>query len=162
MSEFIQSVLSVNWWLSVVVVSLLLNLVSAYLKAPLDAMGGRLSSAWRRRSEAARERLRVAVEHLRADPGAMAAARYEALRLRAKSTWWLVALGIATTLYTSDLFLRAMELVLGTKLPQPEYFAPNARPFFMVLVLLAAVRAMASAFSADDAEVLVRRADSKR
>lgn len=162
MSEFIQTASSVNWWLSVVVVGLPLNLVSSYLKAPLDAMGDRLSSAWKRRSDAAREKLRVAAERLLADPEAMAAARYDALRLRAKSTWWLVFLGIATTLYGSDLYLRAIEAVFGQKLPQPEYFTPDARFFFLLLLLFAAVKAMSSAFSADDAEALIRRAEANR
>lgn len=162
MSEFIQSASSVNWWLSVVVVGLLLNILSSYLKTPLDAMGSRLSSSWRRRSEAAREQHRLAVERLVSDSNAMAAARYEALRLRAKSTWWLVVLAIATTLCVSDLLLRAIEVVLGQKLPQPDYFAPNAKLFFFLLLLFAAVKAMLSAFSADDAEGLVRNAEAKR
>jgi hypothetical protein len=42
MNEFLVNLTSVNWWLGVVAVSLIVNLISAYAKPPLD----RLLSKW--------------------------------------------------------------------------------------------------------------------
>ena len=51
MEKFLLDVLSIYWWASVVIVGLLINLASAYIKAPLDRRIGSASHWWRRRSE---------------------------------------------------------------------------------------------------------------
>jgi hypothetical protein len=162
MTEFLQSTLTVNWWLSVVVVGLLINLLSAYLKAPLDAVGSRFFSFWRRRLEEAEKRWRLDAELLLSNPEEMASARYHALRLRAKSIWWLIAMAGATTVYASDRILRGLEVLFSEKLPDPDFFSSKGRAIFLILLILALIRAMASAMSADDAEERVRRAEAKR
>jgi len=54
MDKFIHGFANVEWWLSVAVTSVLLNLASAYLKIGLDKLGSRLFSVWRNRSERSR------------------------------------------------------------------------------------------------------------
>lgn len=162
MTEFLQSASTVNWWLSVVVVGLLINLLSAYLKVPLDAIGSRFFAFWRRRLEEVERRWKLDVELLLSNPEEMASARYHALRLRAKSIWWLVVAAGATTLYSSDLMLRGLEKLFGEKLPDPEFFSSSGRLIFFFFMILAAIRAIASAMLADDAEDRVRRAEAER
>ena len=51
MDEFANSVSSLSWWLGVVVVGIVLNVVAAYLKPRLDKLFSTMSSSWRNRSE---------------------------------------------------------------------------------------------------------------
>ena len=54
MDEFSKNLSSLSWWLGVVVVGLLLNIASAYLKAPLDRILSAMSTSWNLRSETLR------------------------------------------------------------------------------------------------------------
>src|SRR5687768_1972444 len=58
---------SFYWWMSVVLVGVLINLASAYLKTPLDAILSKVSNRWRLRSEAQRVQRMKAIQALRAD-----------------------------------------------------------------------------------------------
>jgi len=51
MDEFAKILASPYWWLSVVVVGILINLVSAYIKEPIDWLFSHISVAWRTRTE---------------------------------------------------------------------------------------------------------------
>ena len=51
------SLFSMEWWLTVVVLSVALNLVATYLKSPLDRAGASVSTRWaRRNAKRAKER----------------------------------------------------------------------------------------------------------
>jgi hypothetical protein len=50
-----KNLTSLDWWLGVVVVSIVLNLFSAYLKVPLDGFLSRVSKWWDTRNEKARQ-----------------------------------------------------------------------------------------------------------
>lgn len=54
MNEFFRQLQSPAWWVTVVIVGLGVNLISAYLKAPIDVVLSKTSSRWRVRSEVAR------------------------------------------------------------------------------------------------------------
>ena len=49
MEQFLQNIVTVEWWLSVVFVGVLLNVFSNYLIAILNKLASRLSSVWRRK-----------------------------------------------------------------------------------------------------------------
>lgn len=51
MDEFAKTVASPYWWLSIVLVGILINLVSAYIKPVLDRAMSRVSLAWRTRND---------------------------------------------------------------------------------------------------------------
>lgn len=51
MDELWGNLTSPYWWLSVVLVSVLINLASAYLKSAIDRLFSRIFSAWRARSD---------------------------------------------------------------------------------------------------------------
>jgi len=52
MEKFLQDILSGYWWISVVVVGVLINLASAYLKPFLEDRLARVSGYWRNKREA--------------------------------------------------------------------------------------------------------------
>ncbi|HDM8235530.1 TPA: hypothetical protein P0E28_005019 [Vibrio campbellii] len=59
MTEFINDTGTIYWWLSVVVVGILVNVLSSYIKLPFDWVFGKISQKWRDRrekSQAERER----------------------------------------------------------------------------------------------------------
>jgi hypothetical protein len=65
MDELINNVGSLTWWISVVLVGILINLVSAYLKSPLDRALSAVSEQWRARSALAREADEKVIAYLR-------------------------------------------------------------------------------------------------
>lgn len=68
MSEFINNLNSLYWWLSVVIIGILINLTSAYLKNKLDARVTTTSSWWRKRSQIRKETQLRELNKLRDDP----------------------------------------------------------------------------------------------
>ena len=72
------SVFSLEWWLTVVVLSVALNLVAAYLKPHLDRLGGHVSTRWAQRN--ARE---SAERERRIEWGSQSDTTLATLRLRA-------------------------------------------------------------------------------
>lgn len=55
MEEFTKNLSSISWWFGVVAVGLVVNVASAYLKAPLDKILSTISDSWNSRSQRARE-----------------------------------------------------------------------------------------------------------
>ena len=64
MDEFSKSISSLSWWLGVVVVGILLNIISAYLKSPLDRLFSGVSGWWRTRSDVERSKRAAAIAKL--------------------------------------------------------------------------------------------------
>jgi len=67
MTEFLAQLSSPSWWLGIVVVSLLVNLASAYIKSPLDGFLSHLSKKWDERSALARQQRDALVDSLARD-----------------------------------------------------------------------------------------------
>lgn len=55
MEELTKNLSSISWWFGVVAVGLVVNVASAYLKAPLDKFLSTISNSWNSRSQRARE-----------------------------------------------------------------------------------------------------------
>jgi hypothetical protein len=68
MDEFVNALRSPFWWLSVVVVGIAVNLLSAYLKQRLDSRLTAVSSWWERRSALQRGARQKEVEQLASSP----------------------------------------------------------------------------------------------
>ncbi len=64
MKEFLDSLGSISWWLSVVVVGVLVHLVSTYLKSRLDSSLSRRSAKSRERAEAQKVKRQKQIESL--------------------------------------------------------------------------------------------------
>src|SRR5712692_2460018 len=67
MEELARNLGSPSWWVGVVVVGILLNVISAYLKPPIDKALSTVSRSWRIRSVALRARRAKLIEELRAN-----------------------------------------------------------------------------------------------
>ena len=56
------SLFTMEWWLTVVVLSVALNLVAAYLKPRLDQVGGRISTRWAQQNAQRAEKRETRIE----------------------------------------------------------------------------------------------------
>jgi len=68
MGDFIGNLSSLGWWLSVVVVGVLVNYISTRLNPSLDGFFGKLSGKWRSRSLKQRQRWQGIVDRLIVNP----------------------------------------------------------------------------------------------
>ena len=68
MKNLLTNISSVYWWISVVVVGIVINLASAYLKTKLDTNLSNASSWWRKRSEAHKARRAKDLKRLTDNP----------------------------------------------------------------------------------------------
>jgi hypothetical protein len=62
MSDLFNNLSSPSWWIGVVIMSFVINLASAYAKAPLDRALGRLSKRRRDKSERAQREISTMLE----------------------------------------------------------------------------------------------------
>jgi len=68
MDEFYKNLSSASWWLSVVIVGILINLASALLFRKLDSRLSAISLRWRTRSKARKEQTEKRIAWLVANP----------------------------------------------------------------------------------------------
>ena len=90
MSELAKNLSSLSWWVSVVVVGLVLNIGSAYLKPWLDRLGGSLSTSLRDHNERTRARRAGWIELLRTDHHAQLLMYAREARLRQRGNQFLL------------------------------------------------------------------------
>ena len=94
MDEFVKSLSSLSWWLSVVVVGILINLVSAYLKPRIDHRLLLTSSWWRKRSQERIERYEKELARLWETPHEEILLAIEGMRMRTEA---IVSMILSTT-----------------------------------------------------------------
>lgn len=68
MKNFLTNLLSLYWWISVVVVGIVLNVTSAYIKTRLDRRLSGVSGWWRKRSEKERMKRETTLKRLKNNP----------------------------------------------------------------------------------------------
>lgn len=68
MDEIVKNISSGSWWIGVVIVGISLNLLSAYLKAPIDRLLSAVFERWRARSLESKRRSVAVRERLKVDP----------------------------------------------------------------------------------------------
>lgn len=90
-SEFLKSVATPEWWVSVALVGVLLNLVSRYLGKALDATVGRLSRSLTQASQVAREKRAAEIEQLRGDSELRLVLSQEEVRSRLRAVTLMLA-----------------------------------------------------------------------
>lgn len=149
MSELAKNLSSVSWWVSVVVVGVVLNLVSAYLKPWLDRLGGSMSTTLRDHSKRTHERHEQWIELLRTDQHAQLLMHAREARLRQRS--------IQFFLFAIVLFVFGMLDVGAGGLPKANSFSP----YSMFLFGTGGLSFFLGYWSMDDAAIcsrLLRRA----
>jgi len=66
--EFLNFLNEPEWWISVVVAGLIINLLSSYFKTALDNQFSKISSWWRERSQARRKEREDYINRLKNEP----------------------------------------------------------------------------------------------
>ena len=90
MRDFFKNLSSVYWWISVVVVGVVINVASAYLKTRLDTRLSKLSVWWRNKSEAQKGRRDEEVKKLRDDKQYQIIVGFREMRHRLRSIGLLI------------------------------------------------------------------------
>jgi hypothetical protein len=79
MDSFLADARSLHWWIGVVLVGILLNVIAAYLKAGTDRLGSAVSRDWRSYSSARTTARDAAITHLQNDPHEQVMLRLEVI-----------------------------------------------------------------------------------
>lgn len=145
MDEFTKSFSSINWWLGVVLVGILLNVLSAYLKPVIDALFSNASSWWRNRSEKARSARAFLVAELRNDKHKQILMLADENRKRLRSIAILIFSLMFLLLYVSIKIGASSSIAAGTEPPlfwirQFMYWGSMLLMFFSVLENRAAMK----------------------
>jgi hypothetical protein len=85
MQEILVNLGSSAWWFSTIVIALAVNIVSSYMKAPLDKGMSKVSLAWRDRSMRSRKEFSDAVTKLAGSPEHLAIEVENEFRFRIQS-----------------------------------------------------------------------------
>ena len=64
MADFFNNITSISWWIGVVIVGILLNLVAIYLKSPIDRCLSSISIKYRTRTEAKKAEREAKITYL--------------------------------------------------------------------------------------------------
>src|SRR5437879_5677234 len=106
------------WWLSVVVVGIIINLASAYLKSPLDTFLSSFSARWKARVERNKAAHNALVENHLADPVLILLTGTEQTQLFLQSILFLMvsALLFLIVLYTQVIGEKTMDADGGLRI----------------------------------------------
>lgn len=90
MKEILDSISSPAWIFSTVLVALLVNIVSAYLKSPIDRFLSKVNTAWRNRTAKLKSERAERIRVIRASSDLQMILLLEALTYRGRSIRWLL------------------------------------------------------------------------
>jgi len=90
MKAWFQNLNSLDWWIGVVAVGIVINLVSAYLKGPCDRLLSAVSKRWATRTEAQRKARDERIARLRASRDEQTFALIQALHVRVRSVMMIL------------------------------------------------------------------------
>lgn len=156
MDKLLQDMSSIYWWISVVIVGLVINLVSSYLKPPLDALGGKTFHAWKAKSDRAKRLHDHNVSLLSSNPHAQVIAMLRTQSLRAKSNGWSLTALLTLVLGLSSTWTGFQPLLP----PEHEAVLGGTLRFLNVMFIVSVVLSMRLAYAAADLEVLVSDAQA--
>lgn len=124
MNEFLKSITTPAWWVSVVLVGVILNLAAAYLKPFLDYLGSRLSASVRREVEAERARFNWEVQKLVNNPVEATNLKLDLLYFSTRSVFWVAVLlaSFLVQFWSGQVFL-LVQLITPRGFPIAKYFA---------------------------------------
>ena len=137
MSEAPAHLLSLEWWLTVVVVGIGVHLAASYLKPRLDKAGGRVFRAWAtHNAERARKR-QLRVELLRSSESRRLMAAQENMHHLLTA----VLLGVLTVvaLLSSFFLTYLIQVMMTIAQPSPSPYPPRISMLPLLLLLIAFV-----------------------
>ncbi|MDR1995498.1 hypothetical protein [Azonexus sp.] len=126
MNEIIAELSRPAWWVSVVFAGVIINLLSAYLKSPLDKIVSKSFSLWRNKSEARKAAWHARIEGIRQDDRFRDSAVAYEIRLRFQSVY-LLLMGIVALALSSFMLGAGLEI---TKLFVGIIFGYSSLMFF--------------------------------
>jgi len=94
MIDFLNNISSTYWWLSVVIVGILINLTSHYLQKRLEVQMSSVSSWWKRRSDEQEQKKKREIDRLRGNSQEQIIESFVELRYRTRGTL-LIVLAVA-------------------------------------------------------------------
>lgn len=90
MEELYKSISTPGWWIGVVFVGIVINLISTYLKVSIEAISARVGGAWSRAATDAAQRRAKWIEMLRNDSHAQVILHAREQRCRLQSIYMLL------------------------------------------------------------------------
>lgn len=94
MRDFLTNITTLSWWISVVIVGILINIFSAYLKDKFDGYLSSISSWWRYRSEAQRAKRESLLNKLRDNSHEQVMTALDEMRNRVRSIQFFLMGGL--------------------------------------------------------------------
>ncbi|MDZ4057977.1 MAG: hypothetical protein U1D69_13655 [Polynucleobacter sp.] len=161
MDEISKSLLSPSWWISVVVVGVLVNLLSTYMKPPIDSLLARINSVWRNRTERAKTEYLELLDKTANSQNLQILTLIEALKLRSKSNGWLAVAILDGLLLLATLQVRLAEILANAPSVKAPASILTSGQLLTALGVVAIVASMRCASAALDKEQLVQAARSK-
>ena len=98
MDSLIQDIYSAKWWIEVVVAGILINLISAYLKAPTDDFFGKFSKRWATRTEKNRTARNTRINKLKNNPNLQTVTLLKAVDQRIRAVFYTIWVAFYWTL----------------------------------------------------------------
>lgn len=136
MNEFLNNLSSAYWWLSVVAVGIVINLVSHFLQKKLDSQLSKASTWWQRMSDKQKRKRLEEIERLR-NAQEQLLASFSELRYRIRATMYTVfgvgfmIIGTNNNLFSLD---PALNYQISSKLIDIVFLAMGALSFIMGLL----------------------------
>lgn len=158
MEEIRSSFSSPAWWFSAVFLAILVNVLSAYLKSPIDKLLSKISATWRNRNEAARAKYLEKLNQVAASSELQMIHLMEALSLRSKSNGWLVVVVINGLFLSASLQVRIAEILSPAAIAKAAETSLSTNHSLVLLILVGIVGSMRTAYAASDLEHLVSQA----
>lgn len=94
MDEFLKSLGSTYWWISVVIVGILINLASNFLQKNLDMQLSSVSKLWKKKSDERKRKRQQTLELLKNNPHEQLLASISEIRRRTRGIFFAV-IGVA-------------------------------------------------------------------
>ena len=86
--DFSKDIFTISWWISVVVVGISINIVSAYLKNRIDKYLSGISNIWKRRVAIQDDIRKEKLDYLIANPNEQLFVSMQELRWRGRATYF--------------------------------------------------------------------------
>lgn len=85
MDKIIENFSSLQWWIGVVIVGIVINLFSSYFKKGIDDFFSFISNKWKNRSKIKKEKHEMEIQYLIQNPNELSFLGIKELRLRIRS-----------------------------------------------------------------------------
>ena len=163
MDEILKTITSPSWWIGVVGVSFVVNILSAYAKSPFDSLLGSISRHWQQRSESSRKRRNAQISMLRSSQHLQLIYLAREHRRRLQEISWLGMAGFFMFFSVAFKFFDRLQVdpskaLLGS----PYVYFVTAILGILCLILALALRLSATAYMGLVEEAAFGNADRKK